>query len=115
MAAYRIIETESQSQNALARGALNSRAFQTRRIGRCCDVGDFVAIAMSTSWYPQGITCPPGRVPVPQTGCHYILFRSPSQNFLGRAEESGRLYTDGCTGWTGLHTGLVVVARANIA
>src|SRR5216684_598080 len=64
MAAYRIIETESQSQNALESGA-----FQTRRIGRCDDIGDFVAMAivLSFPWYPQGapvhsfLSCTPGR------------------------------------------------------
>src|SRR5229473_5883023 len=44
MAAYRAMESASQSQQALEIGA-----FQTRRMGRCCDGCDFVAIAIIPS------------------------------------------------------------------
>src|SRR5260370_38223042 len=44
MAAYRAMESASQSQLALEMGA-----FQTRRMGRCCDGCDFVAIAIIPS------------------------------------------------------------------
>src|SRR5450755_580675 len=124
MPTYKSRQGKSQSHQALERGTRQTR-FCVRCIPGC---GVFVAIDMD--FYPptgRADTSAGGGDKSRPTGIRdnslmgrdrslmIMLFGALGENIFGGAEELGGLDAERGSGGTGLHTGLVVVARAQIA